>query len=267
MRTAIAVLLLVAAHPLHAGEMTLNQQLVLACYKVELGQVVKCLRSGADVNGRFGASDHAIADFSDCWTGGFPIATASWTPLIALAASEEYPDPPTELGQIWLDPVRSSMTRRQIPREQIERRRNDAMAILYVLLSHKCKLEDHDVYGATALFEAIDSGKVSMATTLIGFGANPNVRVRAAIDGASEVTPLHVACRSQELVQLLLDCGADASAKDSEGRTPADWIALDEDREFDLVKTPNGWRIGPRVHASQEPDNPFRSKINCGERP
>jgi hypothetical protein len=257
MRTVIGILLLLAAHPLCASELTVNQQLVLACYRLDVGQVVNCLRQGADVNARFRASDRVIGDFSDRWTGGFPMAADSWTPLIALASSREYPDPPAELGEIWKDPVRSAMIQKRIPREQIERRRKRAMVILYILLSHKCNLEDDDGYGATALFEAVDSGKVAMAKTLLDFGANPNVKVRAYIDGASDRSPLHVASHSRELVQLLLDHGADANATDSEGHTPADWIALDLDRTFDLVKTSKGWRIRPRAVRENASDDPF----------
>jgi ankyrin repeat protein len=115
--------------------------------------------------------------------------------------------------------------------------------ILYILLSHKCNLEDHDSYGATALFEATDHEKVPIAKTLLDFGANPNVKRRTVIDGPSDVSALHAACKSKQLVQLLLDHGADASVRDSNGQTPADWIAEANDREFDLVKTSNGWRI------------------------
>jgi hypothetical protein len=251
MKTATLVLFL-SATGIHAGELTLNQRLVLACYKLEVTDVVAYLRKGANVNARFGESDPANADFSDRWTGGIPIATASWTPLIALASSDEYPDPPADLGEIWKDPARSEVMRRKIPREQIEKRRNNATRILDILLSHQCKLEDHDGYGATALFVAVDNDKLTMATTLIEFGANPNVKVRAYIDGPSDISPLHAACRSRQLMRLLLDHGADAGVKDSEGHTPADWVDLDDDRSFDLVKTANGWTVRPRAAGSKD---------------
>ena len=259
MRTMTVVFLLLAARALTAGELTLNQQLILACYKLEVGDVVRCLRKGADANARFGESVHAVASFSDGWTGGFPIATASWTPIIALAASDEFPGPPAGLAEIWKDPARSAAIRKRITREQIQRRRNDAMVILNILLSHRCNLEDHDGYGATALYLAVENEKVSVASALIDFGANPNVKVRAYIDGPSDISPLHEACRSQELVQLLLDHGADAEAKDSEGRTAADWIALKDDRTFDVVKTSSGWRTEKRVRTiyAEKSSDPF----------
>ena len=126
------------------------------------------------------------------------------------------------------------------------------MIILYILLSHKCRIDDQDEYGATALYKAVDNDELSIVKTLLGYGANPNVRVRAAVDGPDDVTPLHVACQSRQLLQLLLGYGADASAKDSGGQTPADWVALDESRKFDLVKTPNGWRVQTRARSPEK---------------
>ena len=228
------------------GGLRLNQRLILACYRLETGAVVDLLRKGADVNARFGDSDQAIDAFTDRWTGGQPVALPSWTPLIALANSNEYPDPPAELGNIWRNRAQSDVIRRRIPQERIDERRKNVVVILYILRSHNCSLEGHDECGATALFEAVNNQKVSMVEMLLEYGANSNVRVQAEIDGPSDVTPLHVACQSRKLVQLLLNHGADANAKDSDGKTPSDWIALNENRAFDLVKSAGGWRVQSR---------------------
>jgi ankyrin repeat protein len=227
------------------GDLSLDQQLVVACYKLEVDKVVGCLRKGANVNARFRKTADNSDPFYDRWEGGTS-PTYDWTPLIALASAHDYPDPPAELGQIWKDRKQSLALRKAIPQDQIDKRRSDALVILAILLSHRCVLDYHDGYGATALYEAVDNDKVEMVTTLLKNGANPNTKTGVYIDGAGDMTPLHRACHSKELLQLLLDHGADAAAKDSDGRTPGDWVALFNDRTFDLVLTPSGWRVQPR---------------------
>jgi hypothetical protein len=251
MKTLVFLALMVSAcRPAIAAELSPNQRLIVACFKLQVDEVVTSLRQAANVNARFGQCDSGIQPFLDRWTGGTYLCTGEWTPLIALASSSAYPDPPTELGKIWKDSARSRSLRDSIAQNQIDKRRSDKTTILFILLSHECKLDCHDRNGATALFRASETDKVAMAKVLLQFGANPNTKTQAYIDGPDNVTPLHVACRSKELMQLLLTHGADASAKDSEGRTPADWVALDDDRDFDLVVTPAGPRIRPRNKAS-----------------
>ncbi|MEX0679118.1 MAG: hypothetical protein WD063_18735 [Pirellulales bacterium] len=247
-RILIWLLLASAAMPARAQELTLHQRLIISCFNVQVDEVVKCLREGADVNARLGQC--TTKPFYDRWTGGTPLGTQCWTPLIALASAHDYPAPPTELGQIWKERARARALLNGIPQDQIDKRRSDTMTILLLLLGHACKLDWDDGYGATALYKAVDNGKVAMARKLLEFGANPNTKTQVYIDGAGDTTPLHVAFQSKELVQLLLDHGADAAAKDSEGRTPADWIALDDSRDFDLVSTPDGPRVRPRDKTS-----------------
>jgi ankyrin repeat protein len=225
--------------------LTLDQQLIIACYKLQVDEVVSALRKGANVNSRFRKTADNSDPFYDRWEGGTS-PTYHWTPLLALANAPDIPDPPEELGQIWKDRERSLALRKAIPQDQIDKRRSDALIILDILLSHRCVIDDHDGHGATALFEAVDRDKIEVAERLLKNGANPNTKTGIYIDGPGDMTPLHRACHSRELLQLLLDHGADASAKDSEGRTPADWIALFNDRTFDLVSTSSGWRIQPR---------------------
>lgn len=73
----------------------------------------------------------------------------------------------------------------------------------------------------------------------------------AYIDGANDITPLHAACNSKEMVKLLLDHGADVLAKDSEGHTPADWISWNDERDCDLIVSNDGPYIRER-RAKQE---------------
>jgi hypothetical protein len=251
MKTMVILALMVSAcRPAIAAELNLNQRLIVACFKLQLDEVVTSLRQGASVNARFGQCESGIQPFLDRWTGGTYLCTAAWTPLIALASSSDYPDPPTELGSIWKDAARSRSLRDGIAQSQIDKRGSDVTTILLILLSHGCNLDSDDDNGATALFRASETEKVAMARVLLQFGANPNTRTQAYIDGPDDITPLHVARRSKELMQLLLAHGADASVKDSEGQTPADWVALDDGRDFDLVATPDGPRVRPRDKGS-----------------
>jgi len=246
---AATIVFLAAMQPLCVADLTLDQQLIVACYKLDVDSVVKCLRNGANVNATFGESADDIDRFYNRWEGSTHMATASWTPLLAVASALDYPDPPAELGQIWKDPERARALQKQIPQAELEKRRNDAMIILDILLSHGCHLDEDDGFGATALYTAADRENVPMARKLLQFGANANTKTKAYIDGPGDTTPLHVAMHSQELMQLLIDHGADASAKDSEGHTPAEWVELNDDRTFDLVQTPDGWRVQPKKGA------------------
>jgi len=245
-------LLLCSAEPPHAAQLTLNQQLIAASYKRDVANVVTCLRRGADASARFGIENDAAGTFRDAWDGGEVVfGLESWTPLIALASSNPLPDPPPGSGEVWKNSARCAELKQKIPREQIEKRREDGMIVLYTLLSHNCKLDLDDGNGATALCQAVENENLPIARTLLDFGANPNVRVRTTIDGPGGVTPLHAACGSKELLKLLLGHGADASVKDDEGQTPADWVKLDAHRSFDLIRDSNGWRILERSGKKQ----------------
>lgn len=247
-KAAIVLLPLIVVRQCSGADLTLDQRLVLACYKVDVDGAVKCLRKGAQVNSTIGDHTNERDVFRDRWTGaGQHLGASAWTPLLALAASPTYPDPPPEFGEIWKDARRVRALRSKVPRDLIARREQEAMNILQILLSHGCNLDDHDGYGATAVYYAADNDKLAMAKVLLAYGANPNTKTGVYIDGPSDKSPLHAACRSRAMVQLLLDHGADASVKDSDGRTPADWVALDDERQFDLVATGSGWTTVLRV--------------------
>ena len=165
-------------------ELNLDQQLIVGCYKLRVDDVVACLRKGANINATFGDGVDGVDDLRDRWIGTrAPIGAGSWTPLIALANAPEYPDPSAELGEIWKDRARARALRKQIPREQIEKRRRDTMLILLILLSHNCSLNDDDGFGATALYCAANKEKVQMVRVLLQNGANPNTKTRVYIDG------------------------------------------------------------------------------------
>lgn len=246
-----------------AAELTLDQKLIVACFLVDEDAVVATLRRGANINGRFGDEAYNDSTFHDRWTGALtPLGAGDWTPLLALAAAREYPPPPEDLPEPWKNPAEARAALKKIPLPAIESRKTSAIVIAKILLSHGCKLDAEDGYGATAVYKAADLGKTSLVRLLLQAGANPNAVVGAYIDGPGRKTPLHVACRFPAIMQLLLDHGARPQAKDSEGRTPADWVNLDSQRKFDLQETAEGWGIRYRdpAYAPNDQTDPLRPK-------
>ena len=250
-RLVALICLGVLTTPLAAAEQTLDQRLIVACYELDVEQVVQALRMSAGVNARFG--DFAGEDpFLDRWTGSHFLPSDSWTPLLALAASRKLPRPSPELGNIWQDPVRAEAAQKAIPQAQIDERLKRQETILQILLSHRVNLEMDDGHGATAVSYSVDEEKIGMVKTLLKFGANPNPKTGIYFDGPGDTTPLHNAIHSRAMMQLLIDHGADGSAQDTNGQTPSDWLELIEDRQFDLVATPEGWRIRDRKHPGKK---------------
>jgi hypothetical protein len=244
--TTLRICLLAVPSFAISSEMTLDQSLIVACTKVDVARVSQCLRDGASVSARLGdASDTLV----DPWTGvHIHSAAKSWTPLLALAESSVFPDPPSETPDSILKEVRNEIAKTaafqdMIPRADIEKRRNDMLTILWILLSHKCDVNAEDDYGATALYHAANAEKLELAKILLDNGANPNTKTGIYIDGPGDITPLHAAINSRPMIQLLLDHGANGSAKDSRGQTPADWLSLVKNRGFDLVLTRRGWQV------------------------
>lgn len=217
------------------GDLSVDQQLIDACYNVRLKEVAQLLRNGANVNARMGVGE---GDFRDWWTGTGHAGVEAWTPLIALSEAEAYPPPAAELGAVWTDRERAAALQALVHPDSIQQRQEDAKSILYVLLSNKCDINASDDQGATALFKSVSNQKLDMAETLLQFGADPNTRTGVYIDGPGDVTPLHEATRSRALVELLLKYGANPLAKDSEGRTPIDWLLNDNSRDFDVIVAP-----------------------------
>jgi ankyrin repeat protein len=143
--------------------------------------------------------------------------------LIALANSSRYPAPPRPVCNTIADLDWSREQKKKTPQEAILKRENDAATILHILLSHGCNLNDHDGKGATALYSAVQGKHEKIAATLLNFGVNPNTKVGVYIDLPCNQTPLHEAYWSFTVTKLLLDAGADTTAKDSNGHTPWDF--------------------------------------------
>lgn len=225
------VCMCVVANPIPAQPnreyVSLNEQLVLACYQLNIDAVVKTLRAGASVNARFDRSPFDFDEFRDRWTGDRGhFATSDWSPLMALAASLKLPQPDDALGDVWRDEPRASKLMSAIPADEIQARTARMITIGHILLSHGCQIDAEDCRGATPLYYAADDGKVDLVRFLLSHGSNPNCRVGVYFDGPDQTTPLHVACNSEETTKVLLEYGADPSAKDSDGKTPSDWVEL-----------------------------------------
>ncbi|KAB5581309.1 hypothetical protein PHYPO_G00174090 [Pangasianodon hypophthalmus] len=86
-----------------------------------------------------------------------------------------------------------------------------------LLLQNGAEINRANRFGRTPV-QVMMMGSVSMASLLLSHGANPNMA-----DVSTGVTPLHDAAREGFLltVQLLVRAGADVTALDSRGRSPA----------------------------------------------
>ncbi len=217
--TAVAVI--AASSLAQADELTLEQQLIVACHRLDVDGVINAVRAGANVNARFGNGHWKV--FQDAWTLGWPVAYKAWTPLIAVASASKYPDPPRKVENTEHDMEWAEQERQKIPQKQRQQRNQRALTIACILLSHKASIDADDGYGTTALAEAVYQKKLELAKLLLRFDAKVNTSTGIYIDGPAGITPLHRAYWSAELTKLLLEKGADPNAKDSDGRTPLDW--------------------------------------------
>jgi ankyrin repeat protein len=93
--------------------------------------------------------------------------------------------------------------------------------------------------GETALHAALSSRRASqhlVVRVLLDGGANPNVVTKVGVESGAFMrdwrtrgeTPLHraAAFASEETVQVLLDAGARADAKDANGDSPLSWASV-----------------------------------------
>jgi len=214
--------ILIAA-TLFSGQLTADQQLVVACHRLDVDAVTEMLRNGANVNARFGRGDRSL--FKDKWSLGTPMASSKWTPLIALANALPYPDPPRVIKSTTADLNWARDQLRKIPKGEIEARKQRQLTILHILLSHKCDLDAGDGYGATALYDAIYAKREEFVLALLRYKPKVNIKVGIYIDGTGDITPLHRAYWSVKITEKLLKMGADSAAKDGAGRTSRDWAS------------------------------------------
>jgi len=215
---------------------SIDQQLIVACCRVDVAGARDAIQKGANANARFGRGDTEV--FADRWDLGVPVGAGSWTPLIALACSSPYPDPPRKIVNTEADLDRARAEREKIGPERLAARSQDSLSILNLLLAHRCNIDLLDDHGASALYQAISCRKEQMALSLIDAGAQVNTATRRYIDGPDFITPLHKAYWSSGLTKALLDKGANPNAKTSNGKTPRDFAKLSDDPNVErLYKT------------------------------
>lgn len=94
-----------------------------------------------------------------------------------------------------------------------------------ILLQAGADIEDRGV-GQTPLHSAVDASNIKTTRFLLAKGAN----IKAKTDKGE--TPLHLAVKGSpiltEMVNLLLDAGVDAQARDLSGRTAFDYVKNDK---------------------------------------
>jgi len=117
--------------------------------------------------------------------------------------------------------------------DEIEAFYDDSRAgVTRLLLDHQADVHRRDRDGWTALHYAVSAGRAAVLL-LLEAGADPNA---ATADGA---TPLHEAVRkmNEGSVVTLCSFGADRSAVDHQGRTPAELLAHEDgdDEERALI--------------------------------
>jgi hypothetical protein len=190
--------------------------------------VERLVKTGVNVNAVYGDHDNN-AIFKDPWTSGWPMASNRWTPLIALAGSNRYPDPPRPISGSPEDREWSIAERKRIPAEKLKERTSERTKIARILVEANAALDLHDGYGATALYSAVYSRYDELALLLIEHGANVNTKTGVYIDGNGDNTPLHRATGSPELVEALIQAGADVNAPNDAGDTPLHWAVRLED--------------------------------------
>jgi len=196
----------------------LNSQLVVSCHRLEIDRVVSLLRTGARVNSRFSNGDPA--NLRDPWFGSTPQFFASWTPLIALCASDSTPPPPVTFNRNdigYADIAKMRAEARKLFSEELSMRR---VSILRILLSHNCDVDMTSNGGESPLYHATSNRYLGICKILLKYKPNINLKTSVGIDLPVGRTALHAAAWSPKLRQIFIKHGGDDSILDGAGATP-----------------------------------------------
>ena len=241
-----------------------GQQLVIAAFQLEVDRVNAILAEGTDPDTRLSFYDES--QFEDKYTLGFsPIGSHNWTALLAVANSHRAPQP-NQRAENTVAGLDASMAKlKAVDPKLIAERDSHRLTIAKLLIAAKANLDLDDGYGSTPLSSSVYNGFDDLSLLLISSNAKLDTRTSVTIDGDGDITPMHRATRSPrvldamikrgakinvadtsgstplhwavldcnvESVKLLLEAGANAAAKDKEGRSPADWCKTYDGIEF-----------------------------------
>ena len=219
--SAISLPLLCAAQNSATDQYSVDQQLVIASFELDVDRVKSLLASGADPDARMGAHDRSL--FKDKWTLGTPIASSKWTPLLAVANSHRAPQPEKRTENTTMQRRAALKRRNAIDPEVIEERDERRVAIAKMLIAADADLDLDDGVGATALSRAVYLGYEQLSLLLIESGAEINTKTGIYIDGTADITPVHRATKSPDVLKAMIEHGANVNVEDAAGRTPLDW--------------------------------------------
>ena len=241
-----------------------GQQLVIAAFQLDVERVNALLAEGTDPDTRLSFYDES--QFEDKWTLGFsPIGSHNWTALLAVANSHRAPQP-NQRAENTVAGLDASMAKlKAVDPKLIAERDSHRLTIAKLLIAAKANLDLDDGYGSTPLSSSVYSGFDDLSLLLISSNAKLDTKTSVTIDGDGDITPMHRATRSPrvldamikrgakinvadtsgstplhwavlhcnvESVKRLLEAGANAAAKDKEGRSPADWCKTYDGIEF-----------------------------------
>jgi hypothetical protein len=217
------------------AELSRDQQLIVAAFRLDVDRVRQLADAGADVNVRFGKYDRMI--FRDKRSLGYSkIGSNKWTALQAVASSLRAPDPEQETENTTEGRDKAAAELKRIDPKLIKQRDERRVAIAKLLIAAGANLDANDGYGATALAGAIYLGYDDLALLLIESNAAVNTKTGVYIDGPGDLTPLHCATRNPRIVKALLQKGADASARTTGGDTPLHWAVLSQEPSVESVR-------------------------------
>jgi ankyrin repeat protein len=96
---------------------------------------------------------------------------------------------------------------------------------IQTLIEHGARIDSRDIGGWTLLGVAVLNGRATVIRTLLELGADINGRREDPDERAADTTALMAAAAygNEEIIQLLLENGADPTLSDRDSMTAATW--------------------------------------------
>ena len=199
---------------------TVDQQLVIASFQLNVDRVKALLANGADPNARIGKHERSL--FTDKWTLGTPWASSRWTPLLAVAESHRAPQP-EKLTENTVEAREAALERlKAVDPKLIANRDRRRVAIAKLLIAAKANLDHDDGYGDTALSASVYNGFDDLSLLLISSNAELDTKT-IYFDGEGDITPMHRATDTPKVLEAMIKRGANVNVADTSGDTPLHW--------------------------------------------